>query len=81
VEGSPCRPPEAVPPLLPWEGVEDLKPGRGREFINRIDEIILFNRLDRKHIAGIVDIMLANVAAHRPACRGRWRSDGGNQAF
>jgi ATP-dependent Clp protease ATP-binding subunit ClpB len=33
------------------------------EFINRIDEIIMFNRLKRENIAGIVQIMLKNVAS------------------
>ena len=39
------------------------------EFLNRIDEIILFDRLERQHIAGIVDIMLANVATRRTGGR------------
>jgi len=49
---------EAIRPQIMKVVEQRLSP----EFINRIDEIILFNRLDRKHIAGIVDIMLANVA-------------------
>jgi ATP-dependent Clp protease ATP-binding subunit ClpB len=32
------------------------------EFLNRLDEIIVFHRLDRAHIARIVDIQLAHLA-------------------
>ncbi len=32
------------------------------EFINRIDEIVYFHRLERKHIRKIVDLMLAEVS-------------------
>jgi ATP-dependent Clp protease ATP-binding subunit ClpB len=31
------------------------------EFLNRLDEILLFKRLDRKQLAGIVDIQLAHL--------------------
>ncbi|MCC2601521.1 ATP-dependent chaperone ClpB [Sphingopyxis yananensis] len=31
------------------------------EFLNRLDEIVLFNRLAQQHMAGIVDIQLARV--------------------
>ena len=31
------------------------------EFINRLDEIVLFNRLERKHMVGIVDIQIAGL--------------------
>ena len=31
------------------------------EFLNRLDEILLFNRLAREHIAGIVEIQLAHL--------------------
>ena len=31
------------------------------EFLNRLDEIVLFNRLAQQHVAGIVDIQVARV--------------------
>jgi ATP-dependent Clp protease ATP-binding subunit ClpB len=31
------------------------------EFLNRLDEILLFHRLERKHMAGIVEIQLARL--------------------
>ena len=31
------------------------------EFVNRIDELILFNRLKREHMAGILEIRLREV--------------------
>mmetsp|Transcript_102487 Transcript_102487/g.142811 ORF Transcript_102487/g.142811 Transcript_102487/m.142811 type:complete len:128 (-) Transcript_102487:51-434(-) len=31
------------------------------EFINRLDEILMFNRLSRQHMDGIIDIQLKNV--------------------
>ena len=33
------------------------------EFLNRLDEMILFNRLNRDNMTGIVDIQLANLGA------------------
>jgi len=33
------------------------------EFLNRLDEILLFHRLERKHMAGIVDIQLGRLHA------------------
>ena len=39
------------------------------EFLNRIDEIVVFHPLTREHLAGIVDIQLRQVA-HRMAGRG-----------
>ncbi len=33
------------------------------EFLNRVDEILLFHRLGREHMAGIVDIQLARLLA------------------
>jgi ATP-dependent Clp protease ATP-binding subunit ClpB len=33
------------------------------EFLNRLDELILFNRLSRDNMTGIVDIQLANLTA------------------
>jgi ATP-dependent Clp protease ATP-binding subunit ClpB len=32
------------------------------EFLNRLDEIILFHRLSREHMAGIVDIQLGRLS-------------------
>jgi len=34
------------------------------EFLNRIDEIIVFHRLDREHIAKIVEIQVGHLAEH-----------------
>ena len=31
------------------------------EFLNRVDEILLFHRLDRRHMRGIVDIQLLQI--------------------
>jgi ATP-dependent Clp protease ATP-binding subunit ClpB len=31
------------------------------EFLNRLDEILLFHRLERKHMGGIVDIQLGRL--------------------
>jgi ATP-dependent Clp protease ATP-binding subunit ClpB len=33
------------------------------EFLNRLDEIVLFERLSREHMAGIVDIQLRTLTA------------------
>jgi ATP-dependent Clp protease ATP-binding subunit ClpB len=33
------------------------------EFLNRLDEIIIFNRLSQKHMHAIVDIQIARLAA------------------
>ncbi len=33
------------------------------EFLNRLDEIILFHRLEREHLGGIVDIQMAHLRA------------------
>ena len=44
------------------EVMEEVKAAFRPEFINRLDEIILFHRLFREHIAGIVDIQLDRLA-------------------
>ena len=44
------------------EVMEEVKATFRPEFINRLDEIILFHRLFREHIAGIVDIQLDRLA-------------------
>jgi len=41
------------------------------EFLNRLDEILLFRRLDRSHMAGIVEIQLAHLK-NRLAERNMW---------
>lgn len=33
------------------------------EFLNRVDEIVYFNKLEKKHAIAIIDIMLADIAA------------------
>ncbi|WP_374765052.1 ATP-dependent chaperone ClpB [Yunchengibacter salinarum] len=44
------------------DGVMEVVRGAFRpEFLNRLDEIILFHRLERRHMADIVDIQLARV--------------------
>jgi ATP-dependent Clp protease ATP-binding subunit ClpC len=40
---------------------DELKRLFSPEFINRIDEVVYFHRLERKHIKKIVDLMLAEV--------------------
>jgi len=55
--------------LEPGQSVEDVEPQvmdvvRGHfrpEFLNRLDEIILFHRLSQEHMAPIVDIQVARV--------------------
>ncbi|MBT7298300.1 MAG: ATP-dependent chaperone ClpB, partial [Victivallales bacterium] len=37
------------------------------EFLNRVDEVVVFHRLEREHLAGIVDIQLARFAARLTA--------------
>ncbi|MCR9257997.1 MAG: ATP-dependent chaperone ClpB [Alphaproteobacteria bacterium] len=41
------------------------------EFLNRLDELLLFRRLDRSHMAGIVEIQLAHLK-NRLAERNMW---------
>ena len=33
------------------------------EFLNRVDEVVVFHRLTKEHLAGIVDIQLGRLAA------------------
>jgi ATP-dependent Clp protease ATP-binding subunit ClpA len=42
--------------------LESLKQQFRPEFLNRVDDIIVFNSLTREHLARIVDIQLVNVA-------------------
>ena len=42
--------------------MEELKHSFRPEFLNRIDEVILFHRLDKSHLRRIVDIQLARFA-------------------
>ena len=56
----------ALPDGTPVASVEDkvMEIVRGHfrpEFLNRLDEIILFNRLGIEHMAGIVDLQVARV--------------------
>ncbi|MCJ9430445.1 ATP-dependent chaperone ClpB [Kordiimonas marina] len=45
-----------------YDQVMDVVKGAFRpEFLNRLDEVILFHRLARKHMAGIVDIQVARL--------------------
>ena len=48
---------EAVPPYVMAEMSTKFRP----EFLNRIDEIILFHRLKREHMATIVDIQIGRL--------------------
>src|SRR5581483_5493600 len=41
---------------------EDLKRAFRPEFLNRIDEVILFHSLDREQIKAIVDLQLQEIA-------------------
>jgi ATP-dependent Clp protease ATP-binding subunit ClpA len=41
--------------------LESLKQAFRPEFLNRVDDIIVFNSLTREHLSRIVDIQLANV--------------------
>jgi ATP-dependent Clp protease ATP-binding subunit ClpC len=45
------------------EILADLKRGFSPEFINRLDEVIVFNPLSKEHLRGIVDILLDDVNA------------------
>lgn len=56
------------------------------EFLNRIDEIVLFNRLAREHMARIVDIQLSGllclladrkIVIELDEAARRWLADGG----
>jgi ATP-dependent Clp protease ATP-binding subunit ClpB len=47
---------------LAYKGVMDIVRGHFRpEFLNRLDEVVLFRRLQRSDMASIVDIQLANL--------------------
>nr|PZN36508.1 MAG: ATP-dependent chaperone ClpB [Actinomycetota bacterium] len=59
---------ELIQPDLPYETVVDRVMGVVRqhfrpEFLNRIDEIVVFERLTREHLRRIVDIQLRSVQA------------------
>ncbi len=41
------------------------------EFLNRIDEVIVFHQLNRDHIKGIADIMVGIIAGR---CKSSWGS-------
>jgi ATP-dependent Clp protease ATP-binding subunit ClpC len=40
---------------------QELKKSFNPEFLNRVDEVVIFHPLDRKHIEQIVDIQLQDV--------------------
>jgi ATP-dependent Clp protease ATP-binding subunit ClpB len=42
--------------------MEEVRAAFRPEFLNRLDEILLFHRLFREHMAGIVDIQVARLA-------------------
>ena len=46
------------------------------EFLNRVDEIVVFHRLSEEHIAQIVDIQVEQLAARLRAARARARPHG-----
>ncbi|MCK6456873.1 MAG: ATP-dependent chaperone ClpB [Phycisphaerae bacterium] len=46
---------------------EDLKRHFRPEFLNRIDEVVVFHRLNREHLAKIVDLQLAQLQARLAA--------------
>jgi ATP-dependent Clp protease ATP-binding subunit ClpC len=48
---------------LEEEILGDLRRTFSPEFINRVDEVIVFNPLEREHLRAIVDILLADVNA------------------
>ena len=54
--------PEEVPSSSARDAVMNIVRGRmSPEFLNRIDEILMFNRLDRSNMDAIVDIQMRNV--------------------
>ena len=69
---------------------EELKQHFRPEFLNRVDEVVVFPPLDKEQIKQIVDLMIANLAKRmeaqdmklqitdaRAACRSRFRSGSG----
>eukprot|EP00730_Choanoeca_flexa_P002701 TRINITY_DN11139_c0_g1_i7.p1 TRINITY_DN11139_c0_g1~~TRINITY_DN11139_c0_g1_i7.p1 ORF type:complete len:802 (+),score=179.63 TRINITY_DN11139_c0_g1_i7:70-2475(+) len=48
-------------PALQREMTRQVREHFSPEFVNRIDEVILFNRLAREHLSGILDIRLAEL--------------------
>ncbi len=42
---------------------DELKRVFSPEFLNRVDEVVFFHKLDKKHVKRIVDLLLAEVAA------------------
>jgi ATP-dependent Clp protease ATP-binding subunit ClpC len=44
--------------------MEELKRAFRPEFLNRVDAVVVFHRLDREQMRNIVDLMLAKVAVH-----------------
>ena len=60
--------------------MEDLRNAFRPEFLNRLDETIIFHRLDRAQLRSIVDVQLRNFEKRwrnaRPAHRGHRRGQG-----
>ncbi len=55
-----ARLPEGVPSTAAKNDVmEVVRAHLAPEFINRIDDIVLFNRLSRENMTGIVDVQIA----------------------
>ena len=70
-DGKPENAAERTFEQIKADVMAELKTAVRPEFLNRIDDIIVFNRLNEDEIAQIADGMLRKVAA--PACR-IWRS-------
>lgn len=63
--------PETVPPGDPGvreQIMEHVRAHFSPEFINRIDEAIVFDRLRREHMSGIADIQVRAAAGLTPLC-------------
>jgi len=60
-----ARLPEGVPSVAAKSDVmETVRSHLAPEFINRIDDIVLFNRLSRDNMTGIVDVQIAEMQNH-----------------
>jgi len=51
----------AIPPAIRAQVMEVVRRAFRPEFLNRLDEIILFSRLGKEHMGGIVDIQIAHL--------------------
>ena len=67
--------PEGEPSSAVREPVMELVRASFRpEFLNRLDEVILFHRLDRTHMGAIVDIQIARLAQTAERSQDRTRA-------